>query len=188
MKLEKCDVDNVDLGTVQLHLTVSDMQSGLKLGETLTKLVGSEVDIEAKKHREKRSLNANNYFYQLCGKIAETTDASKDEVHNRMLARYGQYQRDENNNIVFCLYPADIDYDSQPDVHLKPTGHIEKRKNVDYEWFVVMRGSHTYNTQEMAKLIDGVVSECHELKIDTMTPDEIKRMVGEYGNTQNVDN
>lgn len=173
MKLEKCDVDNVEFGRVDVKLTLDGLQDALKCAETLTKLVGEEIDMDVKKHRQKRSLNANNYFYQLVGKLAEETDSSKDRIHNLMLARYGQYQRDKDNNIVFCLYPADIDYDSQPDVHLKPTGHIEKRKNVDYEWFAVMRGSHTYNTQEMAKLIDGVISECKGLGISTLTPQEI---------------
>lgn len=183
MKLLNSYAENVELNKVHIHLTIEGMQDGLKLAETLNKLKDEQIIIKADKVRQKRSLNANNYFYQLVGKIAEHVDASKDEIHNRMLARYGQYLRDKDNNIVFCLYPVDIDYKNATDVHLKPTGHTEK--DGSYEWFAVMRGSHTYDSREMAKLIDGVVSEAKELDIETLTPDELKRMVGN-GKSQNV--
>lgn len=44
-----------------------------------------------------------------------------------------------------------------------------------------MRGSHTYNTAEMSKLIDGTVSEAKELGIETMTPDQIEEMKQKWG-------
>lgn len=181
MILNNFEADNIDLNTIQLHLTISPLQEGLRFAESLNQLLGKQLDITAKKHREKRSLNANSYFYELIGRIAEATDSSKDEIHNRMLARYGQYMRDKDDNIVFCLYPEDIDYLESSDVHLKPTGHTEDRNGVAYEWFVVMRGSHTYNTQEMAKLIDGTVDECKALGIETLSDDELKRMVAING-------
>ena len=40
----------------------------------------------------------------------------------------------------------------------------------------VMRGSHTYDTAEMSRLIDATVEEAKELKIETMTPDQLERM------------
>lgn len=40
---------------------------------------------------------------------------------------------------------------------------------------LVMRGSHTYDTDEMAKLIDGTVYEAKELGIETMTPEPNQR-------------
>ena len=179
MKLIKFDADNVELNTVRMNLTLEGMNEAFELGKKLNSLVGSDVDFKAEKRREKRSLNANSYFYVLCGKIADATDASKPEVHNRMLCRYGQYMKDKDN-IVFCLYPADIDYQNAEDVHLKPTGHFEDKGGIRYEWFTIMRGSHDYNTQEMAKLIDGTVSEARELGIETLTPAEIKRMEEVY--------
>lgn len=180
MRLDKCEAENVEFGKVDLKITLDGLKDALRCAEDLSKLVGSEVDFDVKKHRERRSLNANNYFYQLVGKLAEATDSSKDEIHNLMLGRYGQYMKDKDGNIVFCLYPADIDYRNLTDVHLKPTGHTEQ-KNITYEWFAVMRGSHTYDSREMSKLIDGVVSECKELGIETLSEDELKRMVASYG-------
>lgn len=177
MILKECLVDNLDLNTIQLHLKLGVYKDALKLAETLNKLVGEEVDIKAEKHRQKRSLNANSYLRVLEGKIADALGADKNEIHNDMLARYGQYMKDKDGNIVFCLYRADIDYRGLETPHLKPTGKTEDRNGVMYSWFVEMKPSHEYNTKEMAKLIDGVISEAKELDIETVTPDEVKRMV-----------
>ena len=44
----------------------------------------------------------------------------------------------------------------------------------------MLRGSSTYNTEEMAHLIDGLVSECKEVGIETATPEELSRMLELY--------
>ena len=181
MRLKDFIAENVDFDSVDLHLVVSSMQEGLKLADSLNRLIGEEVDIDIKKHREKRSLNANSYLRVLEAKIADTIGATKDEVHNDMLSRYGQYQLDENGNVVYCLYREDIDFRNLDSIHLKPTGHSEIKGNVKYQWFAVMKPSREYNTQEMAILIDGVVSECKDLDIETLSPDEIKRIEATSG-------
>lgn len=38
------------------------------------------LDVEIKKHREKRSLSANAYFHVLCNKISAETGESEDAV------------------------------------------------------------------------------------------------------------
>ena len=181
MKIKECYADNVEFGTVQIHLTVEGMKEPLTLAEKLDSLVGEEVDIKAEKHRNKRSLNANSYFHVLCGKIADAVGSSKDEVHNLMLARYGQYLRDKDGNIVFLLMPETIEYEKESEIHLKPTGKYEERNGMRYAWFAQMKPSHEYNTKEMALLIDGIVSEAKELEIEVLSPEKIKRMEATYG-------
>jgi hypothetical protein len=46
----------------------------------------------------------------------------------------------------------------------------------------VMRGSHTYDTREMSRLIDGTVEEAKELGIETLTPEQLERMKASWGN------
>ena len=54
--------------------------------ETWDKLHLEQVlDIEIKKHREKRSLSANAYFHVLVNKIAAETGESDDEVKRRLV-------------------------------------------------------------------------------------------------------
>ena len=42
------------------------------------------------------------------------------------------------------------------------------------------KGSSGYNTSEMSALIDGVVSECKEMGIETLPPEELERMMDAY--------
>ena len=44
-----------------------------------------------------------------------------------------------------------------------------------------MRGSHTFDSAEMSRLITATVDEAKELGIETMTPDEIARMNALWG-------
>ena len=43
------------------------------------------LDVEIKKHREKRSLSANAYFHVLCNKISAETGESEDAVKRRLV-------------------------------------------------------------------------------------------------------
>ena len=45
-----------------------------------------------------------------------------------------------------------------------------------YRVYIVMKGSHQYDTKQMATLIDGVVSEAKEMGIETIPPQELERM------------
>ena len=47
------------------------------------------LDVEIKKHREKRSLSANAYFHVLCNKISAETGESEDAVKRRLVVSYG---------------------------------------------------------------------------------------------------
>ena len=51
-----------------------------------------DLDITAKAHREKRSINANAYFHVLAGKIAEKVGTTITHEKNRLLRSYGQWE------------------------------------------------------------------------------------------------
>jgi hypothetical protein len=42
----------------------------------------------------------------------------------------------------------------------------------------VLRGSSDYDSREMSILIDGTISDCQDVGIETMTPDELLRLKG----------
>ena len=46
----------------------------------------------------------------------------------------------------------------------------------EFTHYMVYRGSSEYDTREMSVLIDGVVSECKDLDIETLTPVELMRL------------
>jgi hypothetical protein len=128
-------------------------------------------------YNPKRSLNANAYYHKLCQLIAEATQQKIIEVKNQTLADYGQI--DTETGIV--ILRDDIDWKSIPYMHLLPTSATRTLDdNKLYRVYRVIRGSHTYDTKEMSRLIEGTVMEAKELDIETMTPDQLKRMVASW--------
>lgn len=140
------------------------------------------LDIVFKKHKEKRSLNANSYFHLLCGKLAEKQGISLSEVKNMMIAQYGEIDKDDDGNAIHVIMADDIDWRKLDYIHLHPTTKTNTLDNGKvYRVFLVMRGSHTYNTKEMASLISGLCQECKEADIETLTPNEILELAAKWG-------
>lgn len=126
-------------------------------------LQGKDVEIEIKRWRDHRSLDANAYCWVLITKIADVLRTDKQTVYVEMLKRYGQgglvYVPDSFKDVLreFKYYELD-----------------EITQNGAY--YRVWVGSSQYNSEEMSILIDGIISEAKELDIETETPDEIARM------------
>ena len=138
-------------------------------------------DLSPHKDVKRRSLSANNYFYALCTQIAEKLRISLNEVHNQMLSRYG-YPEFIDDKVVYFILPDSIDVNKLDGVHLKATSKTQVLDNGDLNRvYIVMRGSHTYNTVEMARLIDGVISEAQQLDIPTITVTEKDKMLEQWG-------
>lgn len=140
-----------------------------------------KLSIKAVKYRKKRSLNANAYFHLLVGKIAETLGETATRRKNVLIAECQYLERIDEK-------PVTIDLDDSIDcyeiewLHLIPTQRtFENSKGTIYRTHMVARGSHTYNTKEMAHLIDLTVEQAKELGIDTATPQELKEMTERWG-------
>lgn len=149
-------------------------------GDLDTALMDKDLDIEIRAHREKRSIEANAYFYKLLSLMAEKLHTSTNEVHNLMISRYG-YPDIVGDSLVYIPLRADIDANKVEGIHLQSSGRVtENSKGTKFIQYILMRGSHTYNTLEMSHLIDGTISEAAELGIDTLTPAEKERMMALY--------
>lgn len=137
-----------------------------------------EKQYEVKEHRQKRSLSANAFFHLLVGKIAEKMTLSHTEVHNQMIADYGQIDED----VKTIILRDDIEWKKLDNLHLRPTTATRVLDDGKlYRVYYVLRGSHTYDSREMAVLIDGVIQEAQALDIETITPYEKQMMLERYG-------
>ena len=137
-----------------------------------------------KKHREKRSLDANSYYWVCLTRLAEALNMSKPYLHNRLLRRYGQLEVIDEKAVYIVIPDTDEaqkKVDEEQLYHLKPTSQVkEGRGGIMYRTYMMLKGSSTYNTKEMSVLIDGLVSECKECGIETLPPEELERMMKEY--------
>ena len=131
-------------------------------------------DIKIEKHRKKRSLNANNYLWELCTQIGNIIRKSKEEVYLDMLVDYGQ------SIMISVLSTVELN------------GFYKYYKEVgksilngkEFSHYKIYKGSSEYNTYEMAILLDGVVQEAKQLGIKTKDDLELERMVNEWQNTE----
>lgn len=147
-----------------------------------------KLDIQIKKHREKRSLDANAYYWVLVSKLGKVLDMANPEVHNIALIRYGQPWIIDGKS-VFTTIPdteeAENKAKNSTEYHLQPTSQV--REGVDgvmYRTYRFLRGSRTYNTEEMSRLISGLITMCKEAQIpdrEISTPEEKRLLKERYG-------
>lgn len=129
--------------------------------------------IEVKEYRKPRSLNANAYMWELLGKLSEAMHIPANDLYRQYVREMGVYRAFEIQQgaigTLECVWSArglgwflDV---------------IDDGANDGFKLVKVYYGSSSYNTKQMAALIDAVVQDCKALGIETETPDEIARLV-----------
>ena len=177
-----------ELNIVEASWSVDASGSWLKLRPELpgqAQMVAGEFDpqkkytVTIKEFRKKRSLDANRYLWVLCNKLSvkvgippdvgdnSDTTCIPDAAVKRFRAGWG------NNGLGWCT-------------------EIMASKIPGCTNVICYYGSSTYDTKQMARLIDLVVEDCKQQGIETLTPEELERMALEWrkdekGNEGNED-
>lgn len=125
-----------------------------------------DKQFEIKEKRKKRSLSQNSYAWQLITEIGNLIGKSKEEVYIEMLKAYGQV------SVISMLSSID------PKGYFKYYQIVSKRlfNNKEFTIYKIYKGSSEFDSHEMSIFIDGIIQECKQLNINTMTPDEIARL------------
>lgn len=134
---------------------------------------GKYLTVEIKQYRAKRSLDANAYMWVLLSKMAIVLKTTKDDLYLEMLDRYGVF-----THIV--VKPAVVDRVKAEWRTVRELGEVTVNGKTGQQ-LQCFFGSSTYDTKEMATLIDGIVSECKELNIEVLPPDEVERLKTAWG-------
>lgn len=170
-------VEEVETGKARIEFEVNEMKKALN---SIPDLRGKELKITISKNRKRRSLSSNAYYHVLINAIAGELQTSSAQVHNIMLRRYGQVQVIDDQALFMAAKDTEevrTFIDNSEEWHLKPTSEVRQGKDgFPYRTYLVLKGSSEYDTKEMARLIDGVVSEAQELGIETLPPHELERM------------
>ena len=160
-----------DYLTDDINITFSTTQNILPEYEKLKDR--EKLRIKAVQYRKKRSLDSNAYLWVLLGKMADVLRADKWDIYLKMLKRYGKYT-------YIVVKPNVIDAVKKQWREVEELGPINLNGQEGIQLLCYF-GSSTYDNSEMAVLIDGVVSECKDLKIETLPPDEIQKMNEMWG-------
>ena len=128
-----------------------------------------KLSIKAVKFREKRSLDSNAYSWVLMQKIAEAINSDKWSVYLEMLQKYSR-----EFTFVICKEKA-IDKLKELYRTCVDLGEVNVNGTTGHQMQVFF-GSSTFDTKAMSVFIDGIVSECKDLGIETLPPAELERM------------
>lgn len=147
--------------------------------EELQSITDKDLRLTVKPWKEKRSRDANAYYWTLTEKLAEAMKLPKPVVHNMNLRDYGKLMMIDGRTVEVEIPDTDEAEKSvlrQETFHLRPTGYVYYREGQAYRVYHLLRGSSTYDTEEMSNLLDGVIEDCKSCGIETATPEEIERM------------
>lgn len=117
---------------------------------------------EIKELKRHRTLTQNSYLWKLINEIANQVGKTKEDVYLQMLKDYGQ------SEIISVKSNIDI------------TGYFKYYEVIctidKFTNYRIYKGSSEFTTLEMKYLLDGVIQECENLGIPTLTEEQIQKM------------
>ena len=121
---------------------------------------------EIKEYKQKRSLSQNAYAWVLIQEMANVMRKSKEDVYLQMLEDYGQREivsiaSEINPNGYFKYFKS------------VGTGNV---KGKEFTHYMIFKGSSEFDKREMSIFLDGIIQECENVGIPTLTKNEIERM------------
>lgn len=171
----------IDIETNCLNVVIQTERSKATAFETLK---GKDLRVKAVQWRNKRSLDANAYYWLLLSKLAEVLNISKPCAHNMMLRKYGQVVIIDGKKVHIPLPDTDNAEETALEAstyHLRPTSQvIAGTDGIDYRTYQMLKGSSEYDTREMHELINGLISDCNELMIETISKEELDYIMSHY--------
>ncbi len=171
MKITARPLDCAQLmnGNIRLHFETYGRLSPEQFTQYTEWLYGEKkLTLNIEPYRHRRSLNANAYMWVLLDKLAGALNTDKDSLYLEVLDRYGVFTH-------IIVKPEVVDRVKNEWRTVRELGEvtINSKTGIQLQCYF---GSSTYDTAEMAKLIDGVVSECKEVGIETLPPDELESL------------
>ena len=136
----------------------------------------SLYDCEIKEHREKRSLDANRYYWELCGKLAKAINDKPENI-------YRSHIRDVGNYETICIQTRAVDDFKRRwcSNHLGRFVETRESKLPGCTTVLAYYGSSDFDSLEMSRLIDNCIQDCKSVGVETLPPDKIQAMKEEWG-------
>lgn len=158
---------NLTDNKIVLHMEILEPH---KIQQIDSELTGKgELAVTIKKYKEKRSLDANAYFWTLVDKLATKTGQDRIQIYRNAIKDIGGVSE------IICLKSEAVNKLCEAwvkngigwQVEIMPS-KLNGCKNV-----ILYYGSSTYNTEQMSRLIDNIVQDCKAVGVETMTPAEL---------------
>lgn len=138
-----------------------------------------ELTVTLKPYKRKRSKDANAMLWACIGEIAKAVNEDPWKVYLRLLKRYGKF-----TYIVVKENVVDAVKAQWRETEVVGQAEIGGQKAVQMICFF---GSHTYDTAEFSKLLDGTISEMREMGLETPPSKEMQRALEVWNEKHRAD-
>lgn len=134
-----------------------------------------KLNIELKKYIEKRSLDANAYFWKILTELCDLAEINTVEEYKRRVKELGIFRQfkimtDQVNTFTKIWEDKGIAWFCE----ILDTEYIG---NIEFKIINAYYGSSSFNSKQMSRLIDGVVQDCKIYGIETKSKNEINSML-----------
>lgn len=149
---------------------------GIKAIAWLSSLIASLNDkayvVEVKEYHKRRSLDANAYCWVLLDKLSEALNTPKTEIYRQAIKEIG------GNTQTVCVQDKAVEKLCEGWSHngIGWVTDVTPSKINGCTNVILYYGSSTYDTAQMARLIDNIVQDCKAVGIETMTPQELESL------------
>lgn len=138
----------------------------------------NKLNIELKKHRKKRSLDANAYFWKLLTELCELAEIDTVEEYKRRIKELGIFKQ-------FRIQTEDVKtfekvWTDRGIAWFCEIADTEYLGNIEFKIINAYYGSSSFNSKQMSRLIDGVVQDCKIYGIETKPQQEIDSLLKEW--------
>lgn len=140
--------------------------------EKLMQLKDIKLDVKMSRHRKKRSVSANSLMWVYLQKMAEVLQSDKWSVYLQILKKYGQFT-------YVVVKPQAVDDFVKNWRESEVLGEIEVNGNKGVQ-ILCYFGSSTYDTKDFSFLLNGLIEECKEIGIETISDEEFERLMKDY--------
>lgn len=126
---------------------------------------------EVKDWHPKRSLTQNAYFHVLEADLAGALGATTREIHYELLRRYSVPFLGKDDKPITLVSRRDPE--ELPGYWILVRVATKGRKG-----YMRIKGSSDMDSKEFSRLLDGLISECKEVGVETLPAAEIERLRG----------
>lgn len=159
---------------IEVSFTTSETIVG-EISGLSEKWKNKEILVTIEPYSEKRSLTQNSYMWVLLNQLAIKLGLSKNDVYKSYVKDYGTFE----------IIPIKNEAVERFSKNWSKNGlgwfveDLGESKLNGFTKLVAYYGSSTYNSKEMARMLEAIVHDCEEQGIYTMTMKDVLKLKNE---------
>lgn len=164
-------------GDVVLSFSIDKKNEGTVYSILNELEAGTLVDLTIKKHRKRRSLDANAYAWVLLDRLAVKLKRPKEEIYREFVKDVG------GNSETVCVVDKGVDrlISGWKRNGIGWVADTTPSKIAGCTNVILYQGSSTYDSEQMARLIDLIVEACKEQGIEVRSEEDINSLLEGWG-------